>query len=538
MAAGREPVDGGQERAGTFLLLEPAGGVLGADVEHRFVGEIDPLVPSKRAQALAAGRHDEPPRQAVRVGQSIEVFDQAEPDRLADVGGVGVPEPVGARHRPHEGREPVDELFPRGGVTAGRSTHEVAGMSLVRHLANGRDGPSTDGGLMKPTSTPEERLLERRDVRVHDAPGQEYGYVPGVILVDDRDLELVAGAIDEAGGHQAKGSAVEGVTRFEFDDPDADVPGIVARLRALPADRTPRVGPSHLLFGFPRMRGMPGDDAEPAPPLGEPPTGKELPAAGVTIVVIDTGLDEGARQHPWLRDVDAEDPVDIDLSADLAPQDGLIDDQAGHGAFVAGLIRQGAPGARVRIVRALDTMGVTEELAVAKAIDRAASFGADIINLSLGGYTDGDVAPLAVMAALARLPRTTAVVVAAGNFGSSRPTWPAAAKRVVSVGAVDAKGRTAAFSNWGWWVDTCAEGVSLHSVYVSGEENPDADRSSPDTFDGHAFWSGTSFACPRVSARIAVDMAREGISARAAAHRLLEDPAATEVPGLGVLVET
>ena len=388
---------------------------------------------------------------------------------------------------------------------------------------------------MKPTTTPEERLLERADVRIHDAPGEEYGYRPGAILVDDRDVELVAGLLDEAGAEKAD-CGVEGVSYYRVSD-DADIPAIVAKLRASSEERTPRVGPTHLLFGFPRMRGLPGDDAEPAPPLGDPPKGKELPGAGVTIVVIDTGLDADARNSPWLREVDVDDPVDIDLTADLAPLDGYIDDQAGHAAFVAAIIRQDAPGARVRVIKALDTQGVTEEIAVARAIDRAAAFGADIINLSLGGYTDGDAAPVAISAALARLPRTTAVIAAAGNFASSRPTWPAASKRVLSVGAVDAKGQRAGFSNHGWWVDVCAEGVRLHSVYVSGAEDPENERDrTPDTFEGHAFWSGTSFACPKVAARVAVDMAREGISARAAAHRLLEDPSATEVPGLGVLV--
>jgi hypothetical protein len=388
---------------------------------------------------------------------------------------------------------------------------------------------------MKPTTTHDERLLERDDVRVHTEPGAEFGYVPGIVLVDARDLPLVAAGLEEAGARRDKVD-VEGVARFTVDR-DADVPALVASLRASSPERTVRVGPAHVLFGFPAMRGWPGDDAEPAPPLGDPPKGKDLPGAGVTVVVIDTGLDAKARASAWLRDVDADDPQDIDLTADLTPPDGLIDDQAGHGAFVAGIVRQGAPGARVRIVKALDTDGVTDEVAVAKAIDRAAAAGADIINLSLGGYTDGDRAPIAISAALARLPRTTAVVVAAGNFASSRPTWPAAHKRVVSVGAVDGEGVQASFSNWGWWVDTCAEGVELHSVYVHGRENPANETAgAPDRFDGHAFWSGTSFACPRVAARIAVEMASEGVSARAAAERLLEDPSAGVVPDLGVLV--
>lgn len=387
---------------------------------------------------------------------------------------------------------------------------------------------------MRPPTTHEERLLEREDVRTNTTPGGEYAYLPGVVLVDDRDLDLVAAALQEAGAKVGK-AGVEGITRFQIAN-DADVPGLVAKLRASADDRTPRVGPAHVLFGFPIMRGFPGDDAEPAPALGDPPEGDDLPGAGVKVVVIDTGLDAEARRSPWLRAVVADDPQDIDLTSDLTPQDGFIDLEAGHAAFIAGIIRQDAPGAEVRVIKALDTDGLTTELAIAKAIDRAASVGADIINLSLGGYTDGDTAPIAITAALGRLPRTTAVVVAAGNFASSRPTWPAAHKRVVSVGAVDAKRQRAEFSSWGWWVDVCAEGVSLHSVYVTGDENPEDDPTGPDTFDGHAFWSGTSFACPKVSARIAVDMAASSSSARAAAHRLLEDPAATEVPGVGVLV--
>jgi len=360
-------------------------------------------------------------------------------------------------------------------------------------------------------------------------------YVPRVVLVDERDTELVRAELEEVAAKPGE-SGVDGVARFDLPE-GVDVMDLVARLRRSSDLRTPRVGPAQVLFGFPKLRGWPGSDPEPAGELDVREAKSGGAGADVRIVVVDTGLDDEARRTPLLRPVLADDPDDIDLTADLAPQDGFIDDQAGHGAFVAGIIRQEAPGAEVRVIQALSTEGIADELTVARAIDRAAAGGADIINLSLGGYTDGDRAPLAISAALARLPRTTAVVVAAGNFASSRPTWPAAHKRVVSVGAVDADGNPADFSNWGWWVDACAPGVDVHSVYVRGEEHPDVETDrSPDSFDGFAVWSGTSFAAPRVAARIAVAMSRDGGSARAAAARLLEDPNAPFVPDVGILI--
>ena len=393
---------------------------------------------------------------------------------------------------------------------------------------------------MKSETTLEERILQRRDVAAHTSvPGREYAYRPRIVLVDDRDVKLVAAALEEAGGERLERAPVAGVAQFRLPE-DVDVPALVAELRASGVDRTPRVGPANILFGQPRFLGWPGSDAEPAPQLGDAPGRigeKGLPGTGVTICVIDTGLDAKASGHPLLRGVEADDPADIDLTVDSVPADGFIDEQAGHAAFIAGIIRTNAPGARVRIIKALDTQGVTDEIAVARAIERAVEEGADVINLSLGGYTDDDQAPLAIVAALERVPRTTAVIAAAGNLASSRISWPAALKRVVSVGAVDADGQPASFTNTGWWVDACAEGVDVHSVYVHGDENPaQEDDGQADRFDGAAFWSGSSFSCARVSARVAVEMSTQGGTAREAAARLLDDATARTVPDLGVLV--
>ena len=126
------------------------------------------------------------------------------------------------------------------------------------------------------------------------------------------------------------------------------------------------------------------------------------------------------------------------------------------------------------------------------------------MSLSLGGYTEDDAAPPALVRALRRLKPGTVVVAAAGNNSSSRPFWPAALKNVIAVGALDTRhGRAepAAFSNFGWWVDVSAPGAGLIGPYVTGEWQLSPGLAS-ETFDGWACWSGTSFAAPLVAAEI------------------------------------
>jgi subtilisin family serine protease len=377
----------------------------------------------------------------------------------------------------------------------------------------------------------QERLALRDDIAAYTAvSGVEYAYRPGQVICAIEDEPLVGAALAEVGAEPAS-DELPGVLLYRAPD-DLDIPALVERLRSTEGERAPRVGPNHVVFGVPAFRGSPGDEPERAEPLGDPPEGDELPGHGVDVVVLDTGVDAGARKTAWLQPALVASG-DIDLSADLLPSDGFIDEQAGHGAFVAGLVRQAAPGATVRVVRVLDTQGVGDEVAIAAAIVSARS--ADVLNLSLGGYAHGDLPPIAIEAALASLPRSTAVVAAAGNFGATRPFWPAALKRAIAVGAVDEHTRPASFTNRGWWVDACALGVKCHSVFVRGTENP-ALAAHPEVFDGWALWSGTSFACAVVAGAVAAEQSSGGGTARQAADRLLGDPSRTVLSGLGVLL--
>ena len=68
-------------------------------------------------------------------------------------------------------------------------------------------------------------------------------------------------------------------------------------------------------------------------------------------------------------------------------RDGYLDVEAGHGLFVAGLVRRMAPQAKLVFLKALNSDGVGTELGVARAIRAATARKVDVINLSLGFYT-------------------------------------------------------------------------------------------------------------------------------------------------------
>ena len=282
----------------------------------------------------------------------------------------------------------------------------------------------------------------------------------------------------------------------------------------------PRGGPSPFEVDFHYVAPMGvvvKADCGPEPSLGLAP---EPPVApnGPRVAVIDTGITNQVRSDGWL----ANAPVgaNVDLLDDFAPF-GLLDPGAGHGTFVAGVIQQIAPGVLVDVHRALDSDGLGGEAAAASAMVRAARAGAAVINLSFGLETDDDRPPLALAVAVdiirTRYPDVL-LVAAAGNFGRSRPCWPAAFKGVTAVGALTRTLDGAPWSSRGSWVDVSTIGEAVLSTYVTGDE------ADGDTYpaDAWAVWSGTSFAAPQVVAAVALVMQRLGISPRDALARLLD----------------
>ncbi|MGK5643099.1 type VII secretion-associated serine protease mycosin, partial [Streptomyces sp. URMC 126] len=199
--------------------------------------------------------------------------------------------------------------------------------------------------------------------------------------------------------------------------------------------------------------------------------------AGVTVAVLDTGVDAG---HP-------------DLRGRVLPGKDLVGFGAGrgdrswarHGTAMAGIVAgRGhgtgdgdgvlgvAPEARILPVRVILEEGDPARArargarggALAAGIRWAADHGADVINLSLGddsatAHPDADE-DAAVRYALAK---GAVVVASAGNGGrdGDHASYPAAYPGVIAVTAVDRNGGRAAFSTRRWYATLSAPGVGV-----------------------------------------------------------------------------
>ena len=272
--------------------------------------------------------------------------------------------------------------------------------------------------------------------------------------------------------------------------------------------------------------------AEPDPRL----TSDHAAGEGVRVVVIDTGLDPAAAaSHPWMSGVTG-DP-------DPAIEGDLLGPYAGHGTFIAGVIRCVAPRAEVVVRGAFEQAGATFESSLVNVLDDVLDQDfPDIISMSAGTRTFDPTGLLGLTVfheTRLRNHKGVVLVAAAGNDSSRQPFWPAAAPWTVSAGALGANWRDrASFSNFGGWVDVYAPGENLINAFPSGTyayQEPPLPR--PDgVFHGMARWSGTSFSTPVVAGLIAARMSRTGENGRDAASALLATARAAVLPGVGAVL--
>jgi hypothetical protein len=379
--------------------------------------------------------------------------------------------------------------------------------------------------------SPEERLTRLLD-RHREFYAVDSGQPSGAII---RRSEMLvpashASAVEEAARRwtdRRDNLAPLGLARFTMRG-DTDVAHLIAT-QFSPEGQDALAAPVHMFRGEPNYQGGPGDTPS---PVVDPPAapGKSSSSHAVTVAILDTGLNAA---HPWFPrgaweaiDPDVEDRLDTDNDYEL-------DAQAGHGTFIAGVVRQHTPGARLSISRVLGSDGVCDEVDLLQAINALRGRGSGgksrigVLNLSLGAYTWNDRPPALLSRAIDRLGADTVVVAAAGNNASDRLFWPAAFESVVGVGALaaDGRGRTS-FSNHGDWVDAWAPGDRVASSFVTfdgpADETPNADIDS-DCFTGFATWSGTSFAAPRISAELARRAQEQKTSPRRVLESVLAD---------------
>ncbi|GAB4355644.1 MAG: hypothetical protein Kow006_22190 [Gammaproteobacteria bacterium] len=212
-------------------------------------------------------------------------------------------------------------------------------------------------------------------------------------------------------------------------------------------------------------------------------------AGSPRIGMVDTSVETG---HPALRRAAIVQKSFLPAGVDQAPPR--------HGTAVAALLvaspdRSGEPAgllpkADLQVAAVFRTQGEgrqdsTAEL-IAYGLDWLAARRVSVINLSFGGPRN-----LLLEAAVHRVQQAgIAVVAAAGNGGAeAAPVYPAAQEGVVAVTAVDADKRLYRRANRGAYIDISAPGVDVWSASAQG---------------GGAYYSGTSYATPFVTAALAM----------------------------------
>lgn len=256
---------------------------------------------------------------------------------------------------------------------------------------------------------------------------------------------------------------------------------------------------------------------EPWPPVAPQEKGCE-----VKVVVVDTGWNPSSGSDvrtPWLKGVDGDDELN---GPDLRPY-------AGHGTFIAGVVRCLAPLTDVFVegfaVGGVGGGGILESEMVVQ-LEEAMTHDPQVINISAGCRTRMDLPSIA----FARFHRRhlrgkdCVVVAAAGNDSWAAPFWPAAFGWAVGVGSLDRDGRVSDFSNYGVSADVFALGRNLVNAFPDGtfvcHETPD--KGDVRVFStGMARWSGTSFAAPVVAGLIAREISETGSSAADARDAVL-----------------
>ena len=88
------------------------------------------------------------------------------------------------------------------------------------------------------------------------------------------------------------------------------------------------------------------------------------------------------------------------------------------------------------------------------------------------------------------------------------------------------------WTNYGYWVDVYASGENIVVPFPNGT-NEYLDGLSADFTQGHAIWSGTSFAAPAVAGMIARRMIERNISAPDARDFVLAEAAVAALPTTG-----
>ncbi|MFH1410769.1 MAG: S8 family peptidase, partial [Patescibacteria group bacterium] len=228
-------------------------------------------------------------------------------------------------------------------------------------------------------------------------------------------------------------------------------------------------------------------------------------SSNIVIAILDTGLD---YSHP-------DKPRNLVPGYDFINDDSNPQDDHGHGTFVAGVIAAntnngtGVAGicrnCSIMPVKVMDSRGIGTYADVANGIVWAADNGADIINLSIGGYAYSQILQDAVIYAQSK---GALIIAAGGNQGISTPLYPAAYSNVIGVSATTQNDEKWSGSNYGSYIDISAPGVGIYGL----------------TLGSYRSQTGTSVAAPHIAGVAGLLMSKsQGLSPNLIAQQLYKN---------------
>lgn len=224
-----------------------------------------------------------------------------------------------------------------------------------------------------------------------------------------------------------------GITRIRVGDPargdrrgDHAVAGALRALRQTEGNAGRRlVSRNHVVHIAP-VNACPGDEPVPVPYTAGPnpalaESGYDADSA-VGVLVVDTGLMHDYASYPAMAHVQGDPQIEeCDAS-------GVLQQYAGHGTFISGLVAAVAPNTDIVSRNTLNDAGAILESEFGDKLFEAVERDGwpAIISLSAGtsnGSTEGLLGLAAFMEALREQPRTL-LVAAAGNNASATPSGP------------------------------------------------------------------------------------------------------------------
>jgi len=168
----------------------------------------------------------------------------------------------------------------------------------------------------------------------------------------------------------------------------------------------------------------------------------------IIVAVLDTGINKDNQ--------DLADRVVAEVNFTDSP---TSDDLYGHGTHMAGTIAAIAPECRLMNVKVADDVGKCEPSVVARGIIWAVDHGAKVINLSLSMIASPDLEEAVNYA----WSQGAIIIAAAGNKGTSEPSYPAYYANCLAVAGTNENNSLALLSSYGDWVDVAAPGFNIYS---------------------------------------------------------------------------